>query len=84
MESRTERIVLETPRHEIVGNLSLPSTGYRSRLSDFLNHAELGYIPLTDVELRDWNTGESVRRGFVAVARTHIQVAYPHDGAAPG
>jgi len=33
METRTERIVLETHRHRIVSDVTLPRAGYRSRLS---------------------------------------------------
>ena len=51
MESRVERVVFETDRHRIVGDLTLPKEGYRSRLSDFLNRGDLDFIPLVNVEL---------------------------------
>ena len=41
METRVERVVLETAKHRIVGDLTLPREGYRSRLSDFLNRGDL-------------------------------------------
>ena len=82
MTSRVERVVLETENHRIVGDLSLPKDGYLSRLSDYLNRDELIFIPLTNavVSPRDGG-GPGEEREFLAVARTHIQLAYPEtDG----
>ena len=74
-----ERVVLETDRHRIVGDLTLPKEGYRSRLSDFLNRGDLDFIPLVNVELSavDSNGSAPERRSFLAVARSHIQLAHP-------
>lgn len=82
METRTERVVLETPSHRIVGDLTLPREGYRSRLSDFLNRGDVNFIPLVnaDVEARGGGASETVHRDFIAVARDHVQLAYPLDG----
>jgi hypothetical protein len=82
METRTERVVLETPSHRIIGDLTLPREGYRSRLSDFLNRGDVNFIPLVnaDVESRNGNQGENLHREFIAVARDHVQLAYPLDG----
>ncbi|MDQ3572265.1 MAG: hypothetical protein M3383_05325 [Actinomycetota bacterium] len=79
MDSRVERVVFETERHRIVGDLSLPREGYRSRLSDFLNRADLTFIPLVNVELGplDRNGGGIGAHDFLAVARSHIQLAHP-------
>ena len=77
MENRVERVVLETGRHVITGDLTMPREGYRSRLSDFLNRGDLDFIPLTDVEIVSFNAGEPERRPFTAVARAHVQLAYP-------
>jgi hypothetical protein len=78
METRVERVVLETDRHVIVGDLTLPREGYRSRLSDFLNRGDLDFIPLVNVEIRSTNGNADQRREFIAVARMHIQLAYQH------
>ena len=51
METRIERVVLETDRHRIVGDLTLPREGYRSRLSDYLNGGDVDFIPLVQAEL---------------------------------
>ena len=80
METRTERVVLQTPGHEIVGDLTLPREGYRSRLSDFLNRGDLNFIALVNVTISPRNgsgDGEVVSRSFIAVARDHVQLAYP-------
>jgi hypothetical protein len=77
MESRIERVVLETDRHRIVGDVTMPREGYRSRLSDFLNRGELDFIPVTNAELSPLNGGAPETRSFIAVARTHVQLAFP-------
>jgi hypothetical protein len=83
MENRVERVVLETARHRIVGDLTLPREGYRSRLSDFLNRGDLDFIPLTNAEIGPLNDSPAGpaegSRAFVAVARTHVQLAYPFE-----
>ena len=84
METRTERVVLETDRHRIVGDLTMPREGYRSRLSEYLNRGDLDFIPLANVELAEHDGGEGRERAFIAVARTHIQLAYPADGGGDG
>ena len=70
-------MVLETDRAQIVGDLTLPREGYRSRLSDFLNRGDLEFVPLVNVEIRALEGGERQGRGFVVVARRHIRMAYP-------
>jgi hypothetical protein len=81
METRIERVVLETDRHRIVGDLTMPREGYRSRLSDFLNRGDLDFIPLANVELTPLgaNGVGPEKRQFLAVARAHIQLAHPLD-----
>jgi hypothetical protein len=81
METRVERVVLETPEHQITGDLSLPREGYRSRLSDFLNRGDLEFIPLVNAEISSRNGGATEARPFLAVARSHVQLAYPYEAA---
>ena len=77
METRLERIVLETDRHRIVGDLHLPREGYRSRLSDYLNHGGVEFLSVVDAEIHSLNGGGPVEhREFVAVARTHVKLVY--------
>jgi hypothetical protein len=84
MDTRIERIVLETDRHRIVGDLTLPREGYRSRLSDYLNQGDVAFIPLSNAEISVIEDESSEQRDFIAVARTHVQLAYlaqPANGA---
>lgn len=84
MESRTERVVLETDRVRITGDLSLPREGYRSRLSDFLNRGEFDFIPLVNATVTSLADGQSHEREFLAVGRRHVHLAYPVDGGGAG
>lgn len=88
MESRIERIVLETDRHRIIGDLTMPREGYRSRMSEYLNRGDVDFIPLVNCEVVSHDGAEQRERGFIAVARTHIQLAYPaedsRNGGSPG
>lgn len=78
MEQRQERVVLETSRYRITGDLTLPREGHRSRLSDFLNRGDLAFIPLVNVELEPLDDPSApVRHPFLAVSREHIALAYP-------
>ena len=78
MDTRIERIVLETGRRRIVGDLTLPREGYRSRLSDYLNQGEIGFIPLSNalVSPIDASSANAEEREFIAVARNHVHLAY--------
>jgi hypothetical protein len=82
MESRVERIVLETDRSRVVGDLTLPKEGYRSRLSDYLNRGDLDFIPLVNAEISSLGGTETYPRRFVVVARAHIHLAYPLSATA--
>lgn len=80
MDTRIERVVLETPTHHIVGDLVLPREGYRSRLSDFLNRGDITFIPLTEAVISERGGGDGgLSRDFIAVARDHVQFAYPQE-----
>jgi hypothetical protein len=79
---RRERVVFETDRHLVVGNVTLPPEGYQSRFSDAVNRADVAFIPLLDVEITPLGGGEAVRRAFVVLAKEHVRLAYPLDGDA--
>lgn len=85
MDSRVERVVLETDRHRIVGDLSLARDGYLSRLSDYLNRGDLSFIPLVNATVSPLEAGgPGEDRSFIAVARVHVHLAYPSTGDAEG
>jgi hypothetical protein len=80
MDNRQQRVVIETDRHRITGSITMPSGGFRSRLSDFLNHAEKEFIALTEAVVTPVEGNGSVeRRDFVVVGRQHIVLAMPED-----
>jgi hypothetical protein len=78
VQHRHEHIYVETDRHRISGVLTLPTDGYRSRLSDFLNASERDFISLTNcvVELIG-REGPGTEHPFIAVSRRHIVFAIP-------
>ena len=84
MDNRTERIVLETERHRIVGDLTLPKEGYRSRLSDYLNRGDLAFVPLINASITPIGSIDdpAQEREFLVVSCSQIHLAYP-EGEMP-
>jgi hypothetical protein len=78
-EVRRERVVLETERYRIVGDVTLPAEGFHSRLSDLLNREGVQFIPLIDATVSGRNGERPAQRPFIAVARDHVQLAYEAD-----
>jgi hypothetical protein len=72
MQVRRVRLQIETPRQRIVGTLQLPTEGYRSRTTDFLNAHETGFIALTDVEIEPHDGGPASSHAYAAVGSRHI------------
>jgi hypothetical protein len=77
IERRVERAAFETDRHLVVGDVTLPPTGYQSRFSDSINRGELEFVQLTDVEITSLLDGSVDRRPFVVLAKRHIRLSYP-------
>ena len=69
---RRVRVRIETERHIIEGTLQLPSEGYRSRITDFLNSHETDFLPITDAELRRAEVGPVESREYLAVSVRHV------------
>lgn len=76
---RRERVVFETDRHIVVGDVTLPPEGYQSRLSDAVNRPDVAFIPLLDVEISPLGGGPGERRGFILLAKRQVRLAYPLD-----
>jgi hypothetical protein len=76
-DRRRERVVFETDRHTIVGDVTLPSEGYQARLSDAINRADVAFLPLVDVEIAPLGGGAAEQRPFIVLAKAHIRLAYP-------
>ena len=77
-EVRLERIVVETDRYRVEGDVKLPQEGYRSRIFDYINRPEQEFLTLINVELRsidgsgrDWDTP------VLMLARRHIRLVVP-------
>ena len=77
-EVRYERVVVETDRYRVEGDVKLPQEGYRSRISDYINRPEQQFLTLINVELRsidgsgrDWDTP------ILMLARRHIRLIVP-------
>jgi uncharacterized protein DUF6812 len=73
MHYRRERVRIETQRHELEGTLQLPTEGYRSRTTDYLNAHEGEFLALTEVDVH-WLDGSHAdeRHEFLAVASRHV------------
>jgi hypothetical protein len=80
-EVRRERVVVETERYRIVGDVTLPAEGFHNRLSDLLNREGVEFIPLVNATVSGRNGERPEQLPFIAVARDHIQVAYEASDA---
>jgi hypothetical protein len=78
-ERRRERVVFETDRQLVVGDLTLPPHGYQSRFSDAINRGDIAFIPIVDVEITPIGGGEAERRDFIVLSKRHVRLAYPLD-----
>jgi len=73
MDLREEQVVLETDRYRIVGTLTLPREGYRSRLSDYVNQRDREFFAVSDATVTSLDDTESTRKAtFIMVARRHV------------
>jgi hypothetical protein len=77
IEHRVERAVFETDRQLVVGDVTLPPEGYKSRLSDVLNRGDLDFVPLTNVEITSFVDGRVSECPFAVVSKQQIRIAYP-------
>ncbi len=74
--------MLETRSHRIAGDIHLPTEGYLSRLSDFLNRTELRFVTLTDAQVIERTSAGATRTSehpFITIGTDHIHFAYPDD-----
>jgi hypothetical protein len=74
---RRERVLFETDRHTVVGDMTLPSEGYQARISDAINRADVAFVPLVDVEIVPLGGGVAEKRAFIVLAKAQIRLAYP-------
>jgi hypothetical protein len=79
--TRTERVLFETDRHLIAGDMTLPPEGYQSRLSDAMNRPDISFIRIVDVEITPIGGGPTTKRAFVVLSKAHIRMAQPLNGS---
>jgi hypothetical protein len=79
IETKNARVVFETDRHRIVGEVTLPAEGLHNRLSDLLNREGVQFISLIHATISGHDGENAEPRPFVAVALEHIQLAYEAD-----
>ena len=78
MERKRERVVVETGRHRIEGEVLLPPEGYKSRLSDHLNEPERDFLIVLDALLTPFDSPEGAYRcGVVMLHRRRIDLVLP-------
>ena len=78
MDRRRERIVLETARYRVEGEVMLPPEGYKSRLSDHLNEPEREFIIVLDATLTPLSgPGESFAVEVLMVQRARVDIIFP-------
>lgn len=76
---RVERVVFETDRQLLEGDMTLPPTGYKSRFSDSLNRGDFEFVPLTNVQVTSLADGKVSQVPFLVLAKGQIRVAYPAE-----
>ena len=82
MDLREEQVVLETDRYRIVGTLTLPREGYRSRLSDYVNQRDREFITVSDATIEPLDgSAEKRSEPFLMIGRGHVRLIAPARGA---
>jgi hypothetical protein len=78
VELRQERVVIETDRYRVEAVVTMPSEGYRSRLSDHVNRREREFLTLQDAHLTPLDgTGRGWEAGVLMLNRRHIRLIVP-------
>jgi hypothetical protein len=82
-EVSRQRVIIETDQHRIEGDISLPSEGFRSRLSDFVNQRDREFFSLRDAIVHPLRPGPDQERQhfeFMMVSRDHVRLIVPASG----
>ena len=77
MDLRKERVVVETDRYRVEGNMTLPTEGYRSRLSDHVNRRDLEFFTVQDALLTPLDGGEAWSAPVLMLASRHVRLIAP-------
>jgi hypothetical protein len=78
VETRRERVVVETDRYRVEGMMTLPREGYRSRVSDHVNRRDQEFFTILDAELVALDgSGRAWKAPVLMLARRHIRLIVP-------
>lgn len=78
MDVRRERVVVETDRYRVEGEMTLPREGYRSRLSDHINRRDQEFFTIQDADVTSLDgSGRDWRSPVMMLARRHIRLIVP-------
>jgi hypothetical protein len=78
VEHRREKVVIETDRYRVEGEMTLPVEGYRSRVSDHVNRRDQEFFTVLDASLTPLDgTGEDWAAPVLMLARGHIRLIVP-------
>jgi hypothetical protein len=77
VDLRQEAVVVETDRYRIEGRMTLPSEGYRSRLSDHVNRRDVQFFTIQDAQLTPFDGGEAWEAPVLMLAAAHIRLIIP-------
>ena len=77
MDLRQEKVVIETDRYRVDGSMTLPSEGYRSRLSDHVNRRDVDFFTIQDAVVTPLDGGERWAAPVLMLASRHIQLIVP-------
>jgi len=79
VDLRKEAVVLETDRYRIAGQMTLPTEGLGSRLSDHVNRREVQFLTIQDATLSPFDGGEAHTEPVLMVASRHIRLISPRE-----
>jgi len=81
VDLRREKVVVETDRYRVEGDMTLPAEGYRSRLSDYVNQGDREFFPIVDATVTVLDAVAPVQKiGFALVARRQVTLIVPSEG----
>lgn len=77
VDLRREKVVVETDRYRVEGDMTLPAEGYRSRLSDHVNRRDLEFFTVQDAVLTPLDGGEGRRVPVLMLSARHVRLIEP-------
>jgi hypothetical protein len=77
VDLRQEAVIVETERYRVEGRMTLPSEGYRSRLSDHVNRRDQQFFTIQDAKLSPLDGGEPWDAPVLMLSSRHIRLIVP-------